>query len=86
MSWAILSQKGWSTFVTLSGLKGRMEVVKKEPLVVLDVGHNIDGLRAALTFMKDVVLRRQGHLFVMFGTMRDKDIQQMAKTALKYWS
>ncbi len=71
--------EGLEHVATLSGLKGRMEIVKKEPLVVLDVGHNIDGLQAAITFMLNVVLRRQGHLFVMFGTMRDKDIVQMAE-------
>lgn len=71
--------EGLANVAALSGLKGRMEVVKEEPLVVLDVGHNLDGLRAAVTFMLDAVSGRQGHLFVMFGTMRDKDIHQMVK-------
>ena len=71
--------EGLARVAELSGLKGRMEVVKKEPLVVLDVGHNLDGLRAAVSFMLNVLRGRQGHLFVMFGTMRDKDTQQMAK-------
>lgn len=61
-----------------SGLSGRMEVVKKEPLVVLDVGHNSEGLYEALKSMTNALTVRRGQLFVMFGTMRDKDIKVMA--------
>ncbi|MEM8484729.1 MAG: Mur ligase family protein [Bacteroidota bacterium] len=71
--------RGLAETALLSGLRGRMEVVNKEPLVVLDVGHNAEGLAAALKHMSNAVIENEGQLFVMFGTMRDKDTVQMAK-------
>ena len=62
----------------LSGFRGRLEILRKEPLIVLDVSHNSDSLRGALQFMNEALSPRSGHLFVAFGTMRDKDIQQMS--------
>ena len=64
---------------SLSGLRGRLEVYRQEPLVVLDVGHNSEGLDAALAFMTSQLAPRQGQLYVAFGTMRDKDVSTMAR-------
>ncbi len=50
---------------------GRLEAVRKKPVVLLDVAHNPDGwekLRESLT------LFRYEKLIVVFGAMRDKDI------------
>lgn len=71
--------RGLAETPLLSGLRGRMEVVNTEPLVVLDVGHNAEGLAAALKHMSNAVIENEGKLFVMFGTMRDKDTVKMAK-------
>ena len=71
--------RGLAETPALSGLRGRMEVVAEEPLVVLDVGHNTEGLTAALKHMSRAVVEQKGQLFVMFGTMRDKHVVQMAK-------
>ncbi len=71
--------RGLAETPALSGLRGRMEVVAEEPLVVLDVGHNTEGLTAALKHMSRAAGENEGQLFVMFGTMRDKDVEQMAK-------
>ena len=73
----------------LSGLQGRLEMRGKEPLVVLDVGHNLEGLQAALAFMQEMLAPGKGHLYVAFGTMRDKDvhsmIQQLSLYSTKVW-
>jgi dihydrofolate synthase / folylpolyglutamate synthase len=62
----------------LSGIRGRLEVVSAEPLIVQDVGHNHDGLSASLAFMNEQVEERGGRLFVVFGVMRDKDVERIA--------
>lgn len=62
----------------LSGLRGRLEVIQKEPLVIVDVSHNPEGLSAALKYALDQAERRKGRLFVLFGAMRDKDVSRMA--------
>lgn len=70
---------GLREVVQRSGLRGRMEIVRQEPLVVLDVGHNPEGLFAALNAMSEMLEEKLGQLFVLFGTMRDKDIHEMAR-------
>ena len=71
-------QIGVRSVCEVAGLRGRLEVLRKEPLTVLDVSHNYDSLSAALHYMQDALALRSGHLYVAFGTMRDKDIGQMA--------
>ncbi len=70
---------GLHNVVQQSGIRGRMEIVREEPLVVLDVGHNSEGLAAALNAISDMLKARSGQLFILFGTMRDKDVHQMAR-------
>lgn len=61
----------------LSGLRGRLEVIRHEPLILADVGHNADGLASSLTYIRELG-RPMGRLTVLFGTMRDKDIMTMS--------
>ena len=55
-----------------AGLRGRLEVRQRAPLVVADVAHNADSLAAALAFIE---ARRDpaGRLCVVLGLMRDKE-------------
>lgn len=71
-------KKGLGEVVVHSGLRGRIEVCREEPMVVLDVGHNPDGLCEALAFMKEALYAKDGHLYVAFGCMRDKDVKTMS--------
>ncbi len=63
----------------LSGIRGRLDVVATEPLIVQDVGHNHDGLSASLAFMNEQLAGSRGRLFVVFGVMRDKNVDRMAQ-------
>lgn len=58
----------------LSGLAARCEVIQHAPLVLADVAHNADGLRAALAWARGLA---SGTLYVLFGTMADKDLAAM---------
>ena len=60
-----------------SGLRGRLEVLRTKPMIVADVAHNADGLDAALAFLR-AVRPPGGRLYVLFGVMRDKDLDRMA--------
>lgn len=62
----------------LAGLRGRLEVLRTEPMIVADVAHNADGLAAALAFLR-TVRPSGGRLYVLFGVMRDKDLGRMAR-------
>jgi dihydrofolate synthase / folylpolyglutamate synthase len=61
----------------LSGLRGRMDVLRTDPTIIADVGHNADGLAAALRIVRPLVAP-EGRLFVLIGVMRDKDVARMA--------
>jgi dihydrofolate synthase/folylpolyglutamate synthase len=77
-----LQQKGWTIHndhirqglkqaKKLTGLHGRWEVVREHPLVVLDVGHNADGIRQLLA---QIELTNHLHLHIIIGVVKDKDI------------
>lgn len=63
----------------LAGLRGRLDVLQTQPLIVADVGHNPDGLATALAFIQQHRPSQQGGLYVIFGAMRDKDIAAMVR-------
>lgn len=58
----------------LTGLFGRWEVIRQKPLVVLDVAHNEDGIKQLLRHITQIKFK---HLHVVFGMVKDKDIQKI---------
>ena len=71
----------------LTGLFGRWEVIQENPLIVLDVAHNEDGIRNLLLQISET---RHDHLHVIIGMVRDKDhlrvLQQFPRTATYYFT
>jgi dihydrofolate synthase / folylpolyglutamate synthase len=67
---------GLARVAALSGLAGRMEVLHRDPLLLADVAHNADGLRAALRTFE--ALAPGGRRAVAFGVMRDKEPEALA--------
>lgn len=56
----------------LTGLHGRWEVLEQHPLIVLDVGHNKDGIRQVTEQIKRT---SHQHLHIIIGMVKDKDIR-----------
>lgn len=54
-----------------AGLRGRAEVIRQQPSVLLDVGHNVDGLREALRVARGY--GGESPPVVVLGLLRDKD-------------
>lgn len=50
---------------------GRLEIVSREPLIVLDGGHNLDGVRNLCMSVKELWPERK--FAVVYAAMRDKD-------------
>lgn len=80
----ILRQRGWQLpeeaiargfagVITNTGLRGRWEVIGREPLSIADVAHNADGLRVVKTMLEDTPHER---LHIVLGMVKDKDIAQ----------
>ncbi|MFT5860342.1 MAG: dihydrofolate synthase/folylpolyglutamate synthase [Flavobacteriaceae bacterium] len=54
-----------------SGFKGRLQIIDRAPLTLLDVSHNPDGIKATL---ETVMKLNRGELYVILGTSSDKDL------------
>jgi dihydrofolate synthase/folylpolyglutamate synthase len=58
----------------LTGLHGRWEIVHQHPKIVLDVAHNVDGMKQVL---EQLAFERFNHLHFIIGMVKDKDVQQV---------
>ena len=56
---------------------GRMQVVSKKPLIILDGAHNPDAMRILVNSMRDAFQWK--HLILVLGVMGDKDIPKIIK-------
>ncbi len=55
---------------------GRLEVVSRKPLVVLDGAHNPDGMRALADFCRESIGKR---VILVLGVSNDKDIESICR-------
>jgi dihydrofolate synthase/folylpolyglutamate synthase len=93
-----LEQKGWNINETdiykalgqvkkLTGLHGRWDIIHEHPLIVLDVGHNEDGIKQIL---KQIELTDHHDLHIVLGMVNDKEIDKILKlfptTAFYYFT
>lgn len=80
-----LQQKGWtidddhirralSQVKKLTGLHGRWDVIHEHPFIVLDVGHNEDGIKQIL---RQVELTDHHELHIIIGMVNDKEIDKV---------
>ncbi len=82
----ILGKKGWhfseektnyalAQVKALTGLHGRWEIINKSPLVVLDVGHNEDGIKQVLRQLSELSSKYQV-IKIVIGMVRDKEVDK----------
>ncbi len=73
----VISQRNIQNGVAKAFLPARIEVLNKNPLVILDGGHNPDGINALVKLIRQCV--RFDKLTVILGMMADKDIDECVK-------
>ncbi len=77
-----LEKKGWNCTTPIvqkallqvkkkTGLHGRWELIHQHPSVILDVGHNVDGIKAIRQQLEHCTYQ---HLHIIIGMVKDKDI------------
>lgn len=80
-----LVQKGWHIderhihkslrqVKKLTGLHGRWDIIHEHPLIVLDVGHNEDGIKQIL---RQIELTDHHELHIVLGMVNDKEIDKV---------
>ena len=71
----------------ITGLHGRWEVIQKNPLIVLDVAHNIDGIQQLINQLKGMIYKK---LHIVFGMVKDKEVDKilelLPKEAIYYFT
>lgn len=68
---------GFAQVCTLTGLRGRWEILSESPLTICDTGHNSHGIRYVVEQLKTENGKREtenGKLHIVFGMVADKDI------------
>ncbi|MEP7168099.1 MAG: folylpolyglutamate synthase/dihydrofolate synthase family protein [Bacteroidota bacterium] len=60
----------------LTGLRGRWEIISKNPLTICDTGHNADGIKEVLKQLKKIKYKQ---LHFVLGMVKDKDISGILK-------
>ena len=65
-------KKGLKDVVSMPGLLGRWQIVQENPSVILDTGHNKEGIQYVAEQLKHM---KFNNLHVVFGMVDDKDIE-----------
>ena len=78
---------GFANVTTLTGLRGRWEKLRENPVVICDTGHNVAGWKWLAPQIKSVACRK---LRLIFGMVDDKDVETiiklLPKNATYYWA
>jgi dihydrofolate synthase/folylpolyglutamate synthase len=67
-------KKALSSVKKLTDFRGRWDVLRQDPLVVLDVAHNQDGIKI---LMEQVEVTNHEHLHIIFGLVKDKELEKI---------
>ena len=77
LDWKISEQHiktGLKQVKKLTGLHGRWEIIHSQPLIVLDVAHNPEGIRQLL---QQIEITEHHDLHIIMGMVNDKDINSV---------
>ena len=66
--------EGFRHVTSLTGLKGRWQVIRRHPLIVCDTGHNPGGFQY---LVKQISAQRCDKLHIVFGMVADKDVRSV---------
>lgn len=61
---------GFAKVCTMTGLRGRWEILSEQPLTICDTGHNSHGLQYVARQLKEL---KNPHIWIVFGMVNDKD-------------
>jgi dihydrofolate synthase/folylpolyglutamate synthase len=60
-----------------SGLRGRMQIIGSNPLVIADAAHNTDGIKSLFNSINDTYPNHE--IRIVYGSSSDKDLDQIGK-------
>ncbi|MFM7668210.1 MAG: glutamate ligase domain-containing protein, partial [Bacteroidota bacterium] len=60
-----------------TGYQKRIEIVHENPRVILDVSHNLEGIKATLFLLQNTF---KGNLFIIYGSSSDKNYHEIIES------
>ncbi len=72
----IAMQQGLKQVKSLTGLHGRWEILHKNPVIVTDVGHNEEGMKAIANQIENTSFEE---LHIIFGIVKDKSVEKILR-------
>lgn len=72
-------REGISSVVSLTGLKGRWQILNRKPLTICDTGHNEHGLRIVLAQINKLITNSliKGKKHFILGFVKDKNVLEI---------
>lgn len=67
-------RRGLASVKQNTGLKGRWQILRQEPLTVCDTGHNEEGIKEVVKCIAEVSYSR---LFIIMGVVKEKDPKKL---------
>lgn len=65
-------REGFAHVCSMTGLRGRWEILQTQPLVICDTGHNSHGIQYVARQLKELT---NPHVWIVFGMVNDKDTE-----------
>lgn len=79
--------RGFRYVVKNTGIKGRWQILQHNPKIILDIGHNIGGIKYII---QQLTSEKHSKLHIIFGIVNDKDpvsiFQIFPKNAIYYFT
>ena len=80
-------ENGLNNVVSTTHFRGRWEIIREKPRVIVDVGHNEDGIRKAILQLR---YESYNKLHMVYGAVKDKEIKKilglLPREALYYFT
>ncbi len=73
--WKPIPQSSWNIGLKKAMIRGRLEVISKNPLIIVDGAHNLEGILALKRFILGLSKRK----VLIMGVSNDKDSFEMVK-------
>ena len=71
--------QGFAQVCTLTGLRGRWEILSQQPLTICDTGHNSHGIRYVADQLSHLITSSPNSLHIILGMVADKDIDDVLR-------
>lgn len=62
-------------------VEGRMEILNRNPIIIIDGAHNPDGVRKLLISLKEIRIKS---FVLLYASMKDKEIEKISKILFPY--